>query len=665
LKPYSYVMKISRTTVDKLGIKLYDKASAVVSELIANCYDADAENVTVRVPLDRWLATRSGKEVIDQGLEISVQDDGIGMTPDEVNQFYLKVGTNPREDEKRGPLSLEKGRPRMGRKGIGKLAPFGICRIIEVRSAGGKKTQCGYLTAHLILDYTRILKETDAPYYPDLGKDDHTYSPDRGTTITLRNFLHRRTPDAETFNRQVARRFGLQLADFQIKAIDLTSGQSFTVGELPIDIDEETKIVLDDKPVVLEDGRSLPVKGWIAYAKEPYANAEVAGVRIYTRGKLVSTTRDFGLKAGFTGEYTIRSYVVGVVHADWLDLDDDEDLIQSGRQDILWDSEIGAAFQLWGQNILRELGKKSWSPIREKTCKIFLEKTNIEEEAKKRFGENKPIVDSAMKIANVIGRLASRDALTERPEYAEGLKELVLTVAPHKTIVDKLAEVEDVLEDRPLEAIAHIFNDARLAEAASLGQVAMERIDAIEKLEKCLGPESATEEKILQKLLEGAPWLIDPEWTMLQANQPFEDMRSAFERWYQKEFGESIITTAIGSKEDERKKPDFIMLHVERKIEIVEIKKPGHAMTDEEFDRVLGYFDRITKFLDDHAAFKELFPAPHITLICDDLKLGSARKRAYSGLQEHNELLRKTWEELLMDCKKANQDFLNTRRTSS
>ena len=33
-----YMMTTSRTTIDKLGVKLYDKASAVVSELIANSY---------------------------------------------------------------------------------------------------------------------------------------------------------------------------------------------------------------------------------------------------------------------------------------------------------------------------------------------------------------------------------------------------------------------------------------------------------------------------------------------------------------------------------------------------------------------------------------------------------------------------------------------------
>ena len=551
MKAEPYEMTISRTTIDKLGIKLYDKASAVVSELIANSYDADAEKVTVKIPLSRWLATRRDGEIIDQGLEITIEDDGHGMTPEVINDFYLKVGTDPREDKRRGPTSLEKGRSRMGRKGIGKLAPFGICKIIEVKSAGGEETADGYRTAHFIMNYDDIIQETDAAYPPTPGKYDRTYSEKKGTTIKLRDFLHRRTPDIQTFDRQTARRFGLRLPDFQIEVVDTETGKSFTVGELAIKIDENTKIVLDDRPVELDDRTKLLVKGWVAYAEQPYSNVEVAGIRIYARGKLVSCTRDFGLNAGFTGEFTIRSYLVGVVHADWLDPDDGEDLIQSGRQDILWASEIGTAFQKWGQDVLKELGRKSWSPVRERVWKIFMEKSNIEEEAKNRF-EDKAVFDSAMKLAKIIGRGASRAALEKRPEYVDRLKELVLTVAPHKMIVDKLEEAEEALVERPLEAIADIFKDARIAEAASLGQIAIERVDAIEGLEKRLSPEITTDEATLQKLLEGAPWLINPVWTILQANRTFENMRLAFERWWQKEFKVPITTSAFAPKGEEK-----------------------------------------------------------------------------------------------------------------
>src|SRR5215213_6306356 len=57
-EPGGYTLRISPTTVDKLGVKLYDKVSAVVAELLANAYDADAEKVLVNLPLGTHLAVR-------------------------------------------------------------------------------------------------------------------------------------------------------------------------------------------------------------------------------------------------------------------------------------------------------------------------------------------------------------------------------------------------------------------------------------------------------------------------------------------------------------------------------------------------------------------------------------------------------------------------------
>lgn len=155
-----YTMRISRLTVDKLGVKLYDKVSAVIAELVANSYDADATKVRIHAPMNHYLASKSKRRVTDKGFYISIEDDGHGMTPDEMQKFFLVVGAERRSDAKRGDLSRKYQRKVMGRKGVGKLAPFGICRIIEVISSGGEKInengQSGYRTSHIILDYDAI-----------------------------------------------------------------------------------------------------------------------------------------------------------------------------------------------------------------------------------------------------------------------------------------------------------------------------------------------------------------------------------------------------------------------------------------------------------------------------------------------------------------------------
>jgi phage tail protein X len=52
---FKYVMTISRMTVDKLGVKLYDRVSAVIAELVSNSYDADATTVTIKAPMASTL----------------------------------------------------------------------------------------------------------------------------------------------------------------------------------------------------------------------------------------------------------------------------------------------------------------------------------------------------------------------------------------------------------------------------------------------------------------------------------------------------------------------------------------------------------------------------------------------------------------------------------
>ena len=115
-----YKMRISRLTIDKLGVKLYDKVSAVIAELVSNSYDADATEVTIEAPMGEYLASKAGGVITDKNLEIKVTDNGIGMTPDEINDYYLVVGAERRTDvrPRRGDISPNFNRKVMGRKAL-------------------------------------------------------------------------------------------------------------------------------------------------------------------------------------------------------------------------------------------------------------------------------------------------------------------------------------------------------------------------------------------------------------------------------------------------------------------------------------------------------------------------------------------------------------------
>ena len=544
----------------------------------------------------------------------------------------------------------KKGRKVTGRKGIGKLAPFGICKKLEIRTAGGDLTEKGYQISHFIMDYDKILSETDAPYAPDPGKDDGKFTDKTGTQIVLANFLHKRTPDADTFHRQLSRKFSLGVPDFLVKVTDTVTGKDFKLGELEVEINEDTKIVLDSRPIKAEN-ETLSVTGWVAYSKYPYKNEEVAGVRVYSHGKLAATTKDFGIGAGFHGEHTVRSYLVGVIHADWID--EDEDLNRTDRQDILWDSERGSAFRTWGQELLKELGKKARGPMREKAWAVFLEKSNIESEAKKRFPD-KDLFVSVMQVGKALGSTASLEYL-EDEDNVQSLKQLAFTIAPHKVIVEKLAAAAE--SDEPIEAITKLFNDAKLAEISSLGQIASVRVEAVKRLHEKIKEAKDVEERVFQELIEGAPWLLEPKWTALEANKAFRNLAKAYNAWYFKEYGEKIVTTTVNSS----KRPDFVMLNVGKRIEIVELKKPKHSFNDEEFERLQDYIESMEEFLEKNKGYTQDFDDVHATLIVDEMKLSRTPLKAFKSLVKEGKLSPKTWFDILQETTNANQDFLDAQ----
>ena len=398
-----YAMRISRLTVDKLGVKLHDRVSAVIAELIANSYDADATRVTVSAPMGKYLATRSSGKVRDKGNVITIADNGSGMTPEEMQNFFLVIGSERRTDSMRGPVTHRFNRMAMGRKGIGKLAPFGICREIEIVSSGGHPvthvedgvTRNGYMTSHITLRYDDIIAEHERvgePYRPQIGKHDGTLLTTRGTCISLSNFNFRKVPAINTLSRQIAQRFGISSNNWKIFLRDNTHAAKLeeaerTVGRFDIVTMPNTRVEFKQDEngkhrVIGPDGneiehiesgfehfrRFFAVHGWVAYSKQPYRDDLMAGVRIYCRGKIAAQTSVFGRRAGFVGEHYVRSHLVGELFADWLD--EDEDLIQTDRKDILWSDELCRAFQEWGQRVVVLVGELSKDPMRKSTMDL-------------------------------------------------------------------------------------------------------------------------------------------------------------------------------------------------------------------------------------------------------------------------------------------------------
>lgn len=111
-------MSLDLNVLNHLGLNLYSNTPAVLSEVVANSYDADALEVKI--------------DISQESDKIVIIDDGNGMTLQEINEKFLRVGYQKRESGE--ALSKKYHRPVMGRKGIGKLSLLSIANKIEIHS---------------------------------------------------------------------------------------------------------------------------------------------------------------------------------------------------------------------------------------------------------------------------------------------------------------------------------------------------------------------------------------------------------------------------------------------------------------------------------------------------------------------------------------------------
>src|SRR3989304_2080969 len=112
---FSFVISLS--VLNHLGRNLYRSFMTVLGEAISNSWDADAENV--------WIYIDKEKNFL------IIKDDGDGMSAEDFQNKFLKIGYSKRKD---GSSFTRKGRPFIGRKGIGKLALLSCADRISVLS---------------------------------------------------------------------------------------------------------------------------------------------------------------------------------------------------------------------------------------------------------------------------------------------------------------------------------------------------------------------------------------------------------------------------------------------------------------------------------------------------------------------------------------------------
>ena len=174
-------LRFDPSTIEHLGIKMYSQLPQALAELVANAYDASAGKVEIKL-YDNKLNNK----------RIVVSDDGIGMSFDDVRDKFLIIGRKRRDKDKGRTIKTAAGLERTitGRKGLGKLALFGIGNNIKIETtSAGEKNLTDFS-----LNWNAILA-ADGVYEPITIAEAKPDAAAHGTTITLSELTRDQTFD--------------------------------------------------------------------------------------------------------------------------------------------------------------------------------------------------------------------------------------------------------------------------------------------------------------------------------------------------------------------------------------------------------------------------------------------------------------------------------------
>ncbi|WP_280190367.1 ATP-binding protein [Delftia sp. PS-11] len=599
-------LDFSNRVIEHLGIKLYqNKPTNVIAEFLSNCWDADASKVAINLKATDGEATPS----------IVVCDNGRGMSRDELINEFLVIGRNRREkpDDKTPGLRLP-----MGRKGIGKLAGFGIAHTVDIVSIPNNKLrkkdgspEVYWLRFHLdkMLEKSAVLGPTG--YEPvvladGISLDDwkikcqndgvlNLYSDliasaeagEGGVCIHLHDTTLKKAINADALLRSLGARFTVTLlrSDFEVKVNGkgvnpndaFPAFQDFSIGSFQSPNVEKIKI----------GGVDREVRFWARFVALSDADwpLENAGVGVYAHGK-IAQDRPFFFNV--RGKEIFGRYLYAVIEADWLD-ELDNDVVSTDRRSVNWDTDETIDFHKWGVGKVNE-----WIESFKKWRKEQPKK-EIVDRVRRIAGPTTLSAPEEQALAELLSDLLPNFGNDEEAkDRATQTIKSAWVHEPTRQLTKRLWKQvfsEGEVEGAVFADLVEKLRDSLIPEAMSLAVTMAQRIAAITAMRKII--ESEKTETHLQRLVEKFPWLLGPEWEKLTANQTIRTLIK----------DKHVPSTTNGEwKLDDAEgglKPDFVFLSdigEQQQIVVFELKGPeaGKTLQISEFYQLRQYLDIIS-----------------------------------------------------------------------
>ncbi len=610
------LMRFDPRTIEHLGIQMYSTLPPVIAELVSNSYDADAKEVTIH------LFDDGNKQII-------VEDDGHGMSFQEINDKFLLIGRNRRVTEDSQKSESGK-RYVIGKKGLGKLAFFGIAEHIRIETVRNNKQTI----FELDWDDIRKINESEdpelpnKPYAPTLMKKEVEVDKKQGTKMVLSRIKRKSEFSPEHLAMSLAKAFQVfNESDFQVSIYHNSEEEPVKVeNELRyknIDISFEWNFPKDLKPKIDYQFADV-IEGKLISAKDTVPS-DMRGVALFSRGKLVNNYNFLDVKATSHG----YSYITG-----WLDVDFIEeferDVISTNRQSLNWELEETSELKNYLEQVYRAFFNEQKEDKRKQK----------EEEVKKLTGVD--LEEWLTSLPKHEAKLAKK--MSDSILNAEGIDVTkageLIKYTRDSFQFEAFKELASELEEASLEStdkIVDLFKEWQIIEAKEFYKIAQVRIETIKKFESHI-ENNSREVPEIHNFLKKFPWILDPRI------MNFED-----EVTYSKLLRENFKDEDI----EENKRIDFLCVNFAESHFIIELKRPETVIGTKQLDQALEYVSFIQERLGNEYG---------VNVYCYIIgkKLADttiARKKA-DAYKNNNDVYFKPYTELLSNAKKYHQEFI-------
>lgn len=607
------VMRFDPSTIKHLGVQMYYTLPPVIAELVANCYDADAEHVKI------YLQDAGEKS-------IKVVDDGEGMEFADLNPKFLLIGANRRERDSK-QLTSEKNRPVIGKKGLGKLSFFGISDYITVETIKSGKYNKFCLALNAI-------KTAKGEYRPEVLIKNEPTEKQSGTTVILTTLKRKSAFQPGDIARSLARTFLIFEKDFSVeiyhngrKVSDITNSLRFEDTAAQFQWDFPLSDDIYNTIGVIGYAYRKNVTGVIISSSKTIPT-NMRGVALFSRGKLVNDHSFFDIKATSHG----YSYITGWLDVSFID-DWATDVIATNRRSLNWEEEDTAG--------LRDYLNKTITYIFNQQTKLRAEKKKGE--IKKLTGVDidewvnslpkhdgtlaRKIVDTIVKSEELDENKSADLVGYVRDSFQfESFKEFALDI-------DNLAGADEV-------ALIKLLQDWKLIESREFYKLSLVRVETIGRFEEYIRV-NAKEVPTVHEFLKEFPWLLDPRI-----------MEFKHEVYYSNLLKEKY--TESEDPEDNRR-IDFLCTSIADSLFIIELKRPKHKLSQKDLLQANDYRTFVVSLQGNEPETSKRVVA---YVICgqqsDDRKVAALARNFRGG----GEIYVRTYHELLTAAQAYHREFI-------